>query len=97
MKTKQLMLVLALFGASAYILQAQSEDRFSIGPRGGVNFSTITNVDNVESITGLVLGLTSTYSLNEHTGITLDVLYSSEGYKLPGKRLICVISDPGIL
>ena len=53
---------------------SQMKDRLSIGPRGGVNFSNVTNVDESESITGVVLGLTSTYSLNEHSGLTLDVL-----------------------
>ena len=62
---------------------SQMKDRLSIGPRGGVNFSNVTNVDESESITGVVLGLTSTYSLNEHSGLTLDVLYSVEGYQSP--------------
>ncbi|HSF88324.1 MAG TPA: porin family protein [Saprospiraceae bacterium] len=61
----------------------QMKDRFSIGPRGGINFSNVTNVDESESITGVVLGLTSTYSLNEHSGLTLDILYSVEGYQGP--------------
>jgi hypothetical protein len=63
-------------------LNAQ-EDRFSIGPRGGINFANVTNVDESESITGVVLGLTTTYSLAEHSGLTLDILYSVEGYQAP--------------
>jgi outer membrane protein W len=63
--------------------QAQSEDRFSLGPRGGINFSNVTNVDESQSVTGVVLGLTTTYSLDQHSGLTLDVLYSVEGYKAP--------------
>jgi outer membrane protein W len=62
---------------------AQSKDRFSIGPRAGINLANVTNVEESESITGLVLGLTSTYSLAEHSGLTLDVLYSVEGYQAP--------------
>lgn len=79
----QLVIVaLMLFGSVG--LTAQSQDRFSIGPRAGVNFSTVSNIgDEAESVTGLLLGLTSTYSLNENTGLTLDVLYSSEGYQRP--------------
>jgi outer membrane protein W len=39
--------------------------------------------DEAESITGVALGLTSTYSFNENTGLTLDVLYSVEGFQIP--------------
>jgi outer membrane protein W len=83
MKTTKIFLTLlcAVFAWSA--AQAQSKDNISIGPRGGVNFANVTNVDESESITGLVLGLTSTYSFNERTGLTLDVLYSVEGYQGP--------------
>ena len=62
---------------------AQTQDRWSIGPRAGINFSNVNNIDESESVTGLVLGLTTTYSLNENSGLTLDLLYSSEGYQAP--------------
>lgn len=62
---------------------AQGKDRISIGPRGGINLANVTNIDESETITGLALGLTSTYSFNERTGLTLDVLYSVEGYQAP--------------
>lgn len=52
----------------------------SIGPRAGINFSNVSNVEGSKSKKGLVLGLTSTYSLNESSGLTLDVLYSVKGY-----------------
>jgi hypothetical protein len=42
----------------------------------------VSNVDNSKSLAGLVAGLTSTYSINEGSGITVDLLYSGEGYKL---------------
>ena len=61
-------------------LNAQ-EDRFSIGPRVGVNFANVSNVEDSKSLTGLAIGLTSTYSINESTGLTFDLLYSGEGYK----------------
>jgi hypothetical protein len=61
-------------------LNAQ-EDKFSIGPRLGVNFANVSNVENTKSLTGLAIGLTSTYSINETSGLTFDLLYSGEGYK----------------
>jgi outer membrane protein W len=62
---------------------SQTRDRWSIGPRAGVNFANVTNVEESQSVTGLVLGLSTTYSLNENSGLTLDILYSGEGFKAP--------------
>lgn len=52
----------------------------SIGPRLGFNSSTIVGDDvEADANTALVFGLTSTYSINEKTGLGLDMLYSREG------------------
>lgn len=84
MNFKQVMLTCSIIIAGSLSLQAQSQDRFSIGPRAGVNISTMSNVgDESESVTGIVLGLTSTYSFNENTGLSLDILYSNEGFQIP--------------
>ena len=64
-----------------YQLNAQFDD-FSIGPRVGLNFSSISNIDNSESLTGLAFGLTSTYSISESSGLTVDLLASTEGYNV---------------
>lgn len=51
---------------------------FSIGPRVGVNFAKLT--DNASKSNALlVAGITSTYSISEHSGIGVDLLYSGEG------------------
>jgi len=84
MTTKRIMFILLiLVNALAFTFGQGSEDRWSIGPRAGVNFSNVTNVENSESITGGVFGLAATYSLNENTGLTLEALYSVEGYQAP--------------
>ncbi len=64
-----------------------NSSNFSIGPRLGVNFSNVSNPQNAKTLTGLVAGLTSTYSINEHSGITVDLLYSGEGYKNGGTEI----------
>jgi len=69
-----------LFGAG--LTNAQIGDQTSIGPRVGVNFSNVSNIDGSETLTGLVVGLTSTYSISKSTGFTVDLLYSGEGYTL---------------
>lgn len=78
-----LMITTGWIASNVQAQDAQAQDRWSIGPRGGVNFANVTNVDESQSITGIVLGLTTTYSFNENTGLTLEALYSVEGYKAP--------------
>lgn len=71
-----------VFIASIFaISQLNAQDAFSLGPRVGLNFAHVSHVDNSKSLTGLALGLTTTYSINESSGITLDLMYSGEGYK----------------
>jgi len=83
MKTTKILITL-LFAVFAFSeMRAQGKDRISIGPRGGVNISNVSNVEESQSVTGVALGLTSTYSFNERTGLTVDALYSVEGYKAP--------------
>ncbi|MDQ3015694.1 MAG: PorT family protein, partial [Bacteroidota bacterium] len=69
------------------LTQLSAQDNFSFGPRVGLNFSNVSNVDNSESLTGLVIGLTTTYSITESTGLTVDILGSSEGYSSAGNDL----------
>ncbi len=83
MKTKRIQFLLFVVTIGWTTLSAQEQDRISLGPRGGLNFSGITHVDESQTVTGVVLGLTTTYSLSQHSGLTLDVLYSVEGYKAP--------------
>jgi len=74
--------MLVLLSSLFTVYQLHAQDKFSIGPRIGVNFSNVSNVDNSKSLAGLVAGLTSTYSINEGSGISVDLLYSGEGYKV---------------
>lgn len=87
MKTTRIIVVLLLTTlALTTRLQAQVKDRVSIGPRAGVNISNVTHVDQSQSISGAVFGITSTFSFNERTGLTVDALYSVEGYKAPFEK-----------
>ncbi len=71
------LLVLAL--ALTTFAFAQGTKNFSLGPRVGANFAKLTNVNNANSKSGLLAGITSTYSINERSGLTVDLLYSAEG------------------
>ena len=69
--------IIAFCGLS---LSAQSNDNFSLGPKIGINFANVNN-EFTDINPGLVFGLTSTYSLNETSGIGVDLLYSQQGFK----------------
>lgn len=73
-----LFIIIALLVPTALLI-AQESTNFSIGPRVGINFSTFTNTDEADFKPGLSAGITSTYSINERTGLTFDALYSQEG------------------
>jgi len=71
--------LLVVFLSLPLFCLAQLENRFSIGPRAGVNFAK-ADIDASSFSPGLVAGITSTYSINEGSGVTVDLLYSSEEY-----------------
>lgn len=79
-------IILVLLSSVFTVYQLNAQDDFSIGPRVGVNFSNVSNVSNSKSLTGLALGLTSTYSINETSGLTVDLLYSNEGYAISDNK-----------
>lgn len=81
MSIKKLLFASCLFLLGAGAANAQVGDQTSIGPRVGINFSNVSNVAGSEALTGLAIGLTMTYSISEKTGLTVDLLYSGEGYK----------------
>lgn len=82
MRTKKFFLILVIAFSAVIYTYAQT-DQISIGPRGGINISDVTNVEESQPEDGLVLGITSTYSFHHTYGLTVDLLYSVEGYKAP--------------
>jgi hypothetical protein len=54
-------ILIALFFCDAAFAQ-----RMTVGPKAGVNFSSLKNVDHAETLTGLTAGGFFDYSKNEH-------------------------------
>lgn len=79
---KNLLVLLAcILGLSV----SQAQSNFSIGPRAGVNFATLTGDDTERGANARpVFGLASTYSITEDFGLSVDLLYSGEGSEIPG-------------
>ena len=77
---KKLSIALTTVALLVLGISSTSAQVFSIGPRVGVNFASIDgNADESDVNTLMVLGITSTYSISEHSGIGVDILYSGEG------------------
>lgn len=70
--------VLALISMQC-IAQTTEIQRISFGPKAGVNFSNLTNVDDAEAKTGFTGGVFLIYSPIEKFGVSVDLLYSMEG------------------
>ena len=79
MKTSKLLMALLLL-TLPFISHAQFKNRLSIGPRAGLNFATV-DAESTSRVTGLAAGITSTYSINEGSGVSVDLLYSAEGFE----------------
>ena len=77
-------IILVVLASLLTMYQVNAQDNFSFGPRVGLNFSNVSNVNDSKSLTGFVIGLTTTYSISEATGLTVDILGSHEGYELDG-------------
>lgn len=76
-KLLYLALLVMLLGMT---ISASAQERFSIGPRAGINLASLkADGSEFDTNTRFVGGITSTYSINEKTGIGLDLLYSGEG------------------
>lgn len=82
MKTSKLITALFLL-LLPLLSHAQFKNRLSIGPRAGLNFATV-DAESAKRVTGLAAGITSTYSINEGSGVSVDLLYSAEGYEQGG-------------
>ena len=57
-------------------------DNFAIGPRLGLNVNQISHITGSESTLGLNFGASASYEISKHSGLTVDILYSQEGYQL---------------
>ncbi len=51
----------------------------SIGPAGGANFTTISDIPTSKTLVGVSLGAFANYSINEHLGINGKVMFDQMG------------------
>jgi outer membrane protein W len=73
---KKSTLLVALLLTNATLISAQT---LSIGPMIGGNVSTFTAISNNKGLIGLSLGGFANYSVNDHFGLGLKVMYAQLG------------------
>jgi hypothetical protein len=56
-----------------------SSQTISVGPIAGVNLMTISNSTNTKTLTGLSAGAFANFSIKEHYGVNLKLLFSQMG------------------
>ena len=71
--------ITTLIIAMSLIITVSNAQKVSIGPKLGVNFSTLSDLEGAESRVGLQAGGFLVYSIVEHFGISIDVVYSQQG------------------
>jgi Outer membrane protein beta-barrel domain len=75
-------LLLLLLSASLSTTYAQSRQRWSLGPRAGLNLSNFRgDVQNTKILPGFYAGIGVIYSDDSRFGFSLDALYSQRGAK----------------
>ena len=73
---KKIQSLLAIVCLMSLTSQAQ---KVSLGPKLGINFSSLTELPEAESRIGIQAGGFLVYSIVEHFGISADVFYSQQG------------------
>jgi opacity protein-like surface antigen len=71
-------IICVLIVVAAISVNAQ---QLSIGPRAGMNFSSMKNLDASSSTSGFTGGATLNYRFLDFLGVGVDALYSAEGAK----------------
>lgn len=69
--------VIILFFGNTAISQ-----EIDLGVKAGVNFATITDIDNLSSKTGFQAGVFVGIKFNDRIGVQADILYSQQGAKV---------------
>lgn len=80
---KKLLVMAAIALGTVGVSQAQEID---FGVQAGVNFATLSGDDtdgaDLESRTGINVGITGEYQFNQQFGLLVGAIYSQQGYKL---------------
>lgn len=60
---------------------ANAQQQVKIGPKAGVNFSTLSNLSKTKTLTGFYVGAVAELKLTEKFSLQPELVYSSQGTK----------------
>src|SRR5690606_27624389 len=86
---KKFFLVAAVF-AIGFSANAQQEVKF--GPKAGVNFATISNVEDSKMLTGFYVGGVAEIKFTDKFSIQPELMYSAQGVKQESNYTIAGIT-----
>lgn len=72
---------LSIFALIAISICANAQQQVKIGPKAGVNFSTLSNLSKTKTLTGFYVGAVAELKLTEQFSFQPELLYSSQGAK----------------
>jgi outer membrane protein W len=75
---KKTIIMMAILTGSCFIMKAQT---LSVGPKVGVNVTSLSNLDDIKSRAGFTAGGFLVWSFIENFGVGIDAMYSMEGAK----------------
>jgi len=78
---KKIMMIAAMMVATLSASAQNEVGQFSLKPTIGVNFASMTKIDNSSSRTGILAGVEAEYGVAEKFGVTAGVFYSMQGAK----------------
>lgn len=75
---KKIYTIAAIF-AIGFSANAQQEVKY--GPKAGVNFATVSNVENSKMLTGFYVGAVAEIKFNDKFSVQPELVYSAQGVK----------------
>lgn len=60
---------------------ANAQQEVKYGPKAGVNFATLSNVDNSKMLTGFYVGAVAEIKFNDKFSVQPELVYSAQGVK----------------
>jgi len=78
---KKIMMIAAMMVATLSASAQNEVGQITLKPTVGVNFASMTKIDNSSSRTGILAGVEAEYGVAEKFGVTAGVFYSMQGAK----------------
>lgn len=73
--------ILSIAALIAFSFCANAQEQFKIGPKAGVNFSTLSNLSKAKMLTGYYVGAVTEVKLTDKFSIQPELVFSSQGAK----------------